>query len=679
MAAGGKGGHRQILAYLAAPVLVGVAVVIRDGLLGQGGEPESDLLLLAVTLAGFLGGLGPALVATAVGLSQELYFHAGSFGSSAHRRDHVELGMFLVSGAAIGVTFEVLRRVRRREAGVRRTLAMITRCNEAVLRATTEEELYADICRVIVDAGGYRMCWVGVPEDDDRKTVRPVAHAGHEDGYLQAVGVVWAESPNGRGPAGMAIRERRIVVGRDFTSEPALAPWKEEALRRGYRSVTALPLVQEERNQAVIVMYSPDVTAFSRHELRFLKQLTRDVAFGVSAIRRRAAQARQGRDLEAMGEALKVSEARLRTYFEASPLALFVGDSRGRFVDCNPAGLDMLGIDAATLGSMSIGDLVEAERREAARQAYGAFVSTGKLDLEVRLVRPDGREVWAALRGVRIGDDRFMASFQDVTERRRAVDQLRESERWLRLSQDIARIGHYVLDVPGNHWTSSATLDAIFGGKPLTDIDETIPYPESHPTSYCWSKHRSELLVSKAGSRGLRTCILRPADVWGELDPYHIGSLIKMAKGGFYVRLGDGTTKSQHVYVGNMAWAHLLAAKALWEEKPGVAGSIYFITDSPPSNFFTFFEPVIEAAGYRVWPKNFWIPRDVAYALGFLSEMMAKAVSPFKKYTPKMSRFAVTYTCGDFTFRTGKAGRELGFIPKYSPEEAFARTVSAYK
>ena len=225
----------------------------------------------------------------------------------------------------------------------------------------------------------------------------------------------------------------------------------------------------------------------------------------------------------------------------------------------------------------------------------------------------------------------------------------------------------------------TSSLDAIFGGKPLTGIDETIPYPESHPTSYCWSKHRSELLVSKAGSRGLRTCILRPADVWGELDPYHIGSLIKMAKGGFYVRLGDGTTKSQHVYVGNMAWAHLLAAKALWEEKPGVAGSIYFITDSPPSNFFTFFEPVIEAAGYRVWPKNFWIPRDVAYALGFLSEMMAKAVSPFKKYTPKMSRFAVTYTCGDFTFRTGKAGRELGFIPKYSPEEAFARTVSAYK
>jgi nucleoside-diphosphate-sugar epimerase len=225
----------------------------------------------------------------------------------------------------------------------------------------------------------------------------------------------------------------------------------------------------------------------------------------------------------------------------------------------------------------------------------------------------------------------------------------------------------------------TSSLDAIFGGKPLTDIDETIPYPPSHPTSYCRSKHRSELLVTEAGNKGIKTCILRPADIWGELDPYHIGSLIAMAKGGFYVRLGDGTTKSQHVYVGNMAWAHLLAARALWEGNENVAGSIYFITDSPPSNFFKFFDPIVEGAGYRIWPGNFWIPRHIAYAMGFLSEMTAKMVSPFKKYTPKLSRFAVTYTCGDFTFNTDKAQREFGFIPKYSPEEAFRRTMSAYK
>jgi nucleoside-diphosphate-sugar epimerase len=225
----------------------------------------------------------------------------------------------------------------------------------------------------------------------------------------------------------------------------------------------------------------------------------------------------------------------------------------------------------------------------------------------------------------------------------------------------------------------TSSLDAIFGGKPLSGIDETLPYPGSHPTSYCWSKHRSELLVKEAAAKGLKTCILRPADIWGEHDPYHIGSLLAMARSGFYVRLGDGTSKCQHVYVGNMAWAHLLAAKALWEGNPKVSGGLYFITDSPPSNFFKFFDRIVEGAGYRIWPKNFWIPRNLAYAMGFVSEMTAKLMSPFRKYMPKMSRFAVTYTCGDFTFNTDKAFREFGFTPKYSQEEAFRRTVAVYK
>jgi hypothetical protein len=65
---------------------------------------------------------------------------------------------------------------------VRRTLLVLTRCNEAILRATSEQALFVDVCREIIEAGGYRMCWVGVAEHDERRTVRPVAHAGHEDG-----------------------------------------------------------------------------------------------------------------------------------------------------------------------------------------------------------------------------------------------------------------------------------------------------------------------------------------------------------------------------------------------------------------------------------------------------------------------------------------------------------------
>lgn len=225
----------------------------------------------------------------------------------------------------------------------------------------------------------------------------------------------------------------------------------------------------------------------------------------------------------------------------------------------------------------------------------------------------------------------------------------------------------------------TSSLDAVFSGKPLVDIDESLPYPEKHSNSYCASKFMAEKLVTAASGDGLKTCILRPADVYGGGDPFHIGSLIDMAKGGFYIRLGNGKSKSQHVYVGNIAFAHLLAARELLTNKKEISGNAYFITDGQGSNFFTFYDRIIRAAGYKIWPKDLWIPKGFAMVLGILSEATAILVRPFKRYTPKMSRFAVIYTCTDFTFTSEKARKDFGFVPKYSEEEAFEKTVAYYR
>ena len=44
-----------------------------------------------------------------------------------------------------------------------------------------------------------------------------------------------------------------------------------------------------------------------------------------------------------------------------------------------------------------------------------------------------------------------------------------------------------------------------------------------------------------------------------------------------------------------------------------------------------------------------------------------------------MSRFAVTYTCTDYTFRSDKAKKDFGFVPKYNRKEAFDRTVEYFR
>ncbi len=231
--------------------------------------------------------------------------------------------------------------------------------------------------------------------------------------------------------------------------------------------------------------------------------------------------------------------------------------------------------------------------------------------------------------------------------------------------------------VPYLVYTSS--LDAIFTGKSMVNIDESIDYPSKPINAYCESKQRAELLVKEANGNTLKTCILRPSDVYGEGDPYHIDSLIDMAKQGFYVRLGNGKSLCQHVYVRNMAYAHLLAAKALTKSDGVVDGNAYFITDGPGANFFKFFDQIVEGAGYKIWPKNLWLPKWLAYAIGSLTEFLAFLISPIIKTNPKFSRFAVIYTCSDFTFTAEKAKMDFNYTPKYKKKEALARTIAYYK
>jgi sterol-4alpha-carboxylate 3-dehydrogenase (decarboxylating) len=225
----------------------------------------------------------------------------------------------------------------------------------------------------------------------------------------------------------------------------------------------------------------------------------------------------------------------------------------------------------------------------------------------------------------------------------------------------------------------TSSLDAVYSGKPLVNVDESQPYPEQHRTAYCRSKALAEQIIREHNNEHLKAVILRPSDIFGEADPYHIGSLVNMAKGGFYVRLGNGTAKCQHIYVGNIAFAHLQAAAALMNGSDHIAGEVYFMTDAPGSNFFKFFDQVVEGAGYPIKPKNFWIPRPVAYAMGSLSEVFAWLIRPVKNYHPKFSRFAVVYTCTEYTFTSDKAARDFGFKPKYSHEESLQRTIDYYK
>ena len=124
-----------------------------------------------------------------------------------------------------------------------RTLKAITGSNQAMMRAHNEQELLDNICKIIVKNCGHYMVWIGYAEHDEVKTVRPVAHCGPDNEYLKNVNITWAGTERGRGPMGESIRTKKPSIIRDTMTNPHFKPWREQALKRGYKAVIGIPLI----------------------------------------------------------------------------------------------------------------------------------------------------------------------------------------------------------------------------------------------------------------------------------------------------------------------------------------------------------------------------------------------------------------------------------------------------
>jgi len=168
-----------------------------------------------------------------------------------------------------------------------RALSLLSQCNTLLVYATNEQEILLDICKLAVETGGYLMAWVGFAEHDENRTVRPVAESGYEEGYLDNVNISWADTEYGRGPTGTAIRTARTIINQDIHTNPDMVPWRESALKRGYQSSIALPLVSEEHVLGALTIYAVEPDAFTEEEKSLLEELANDLAYGIVTLRTR--------------------------------------------------------------------------------------------------------------------------------------------------------------------------------------------------------------------------------------------------------------------------------------------------------------------------------------------------------------------------------------------------------
>jgi PAS domain S-box-containing protein len=338
---------------------------------------------------------------------------------------------------AVQLASEALRRSNRE-------LRAISNCNQVLLRATDEQSLLQEICRIVCEEAGYRVAWVGYAEHDEAKSVRPVAWTGAEDETLASLGITWADTEHGRGPSGTAIRTGRTSCIEDYATDPRVAPWRENALRHGFRSAIALPLKDEHANAfGALNIYSSQPCAFPSDEIRLLEELAGDMAFGIVTLRSQAARQRAE-------EALREGETRFRTFVDHAADALFIYDfDQGTIVDVNQQACESLGFTRQELiGTTAVDFHLDSDRAHIESVAKRAAAGESVFDTHWHR-RKDGTlfPVEAHTSQYWYGGRRFLLKVaRDVTERHQAEENLRESEQRYRRIVDTASEGIWELD-----------------------------------------------------------------------------------------------------------------------------------------------------------------------------------------------------------------------------------------
>jgi HD-GYP domain-containing protein (c-di-GMP phosphodiesterase class II) len=154
------------------------------------------------------------------------------------------------------------------------------------------------MCDVAVQTGGYRMAWIGYARDDADKTIEQMAQAGFKNGCTDLNLLTWAEARHASCPAGAAIIRGEHIVVQDILSDSSANSWRENALRYGYASCIALPLMDGKRAFGALVIFDDKKNVFDADEVKVLEEMSGDLAFGILTLRMKAAHREQEQRLQ---------------------------------------------------------------------------------------------------------------------------------------------------------------------------------------------------------------------------------------------------------------------------------------------------------------------------------------------------------------------------------------------
>jgi PAS domain S-box-containing protein len=302
-------------------------------------------------------------------------------------------------------------KIEERLAKAFKELSLLNKIDDIILAEPDIHGLYSQVCRCIVESGGYPLAWIcNKPEAaDPDQTIEPLVAVGATD-YMTGMKIDMVNPQLSSGPTGVVLHTGKTFVNNDASDATFFRPWVEKAMAHGIRSSIALCLEFGNNEIGALNVYAGQADAFDAHEVSLMERLAANVSLAVQHIRNR--------------EELRESEARFRGAFEESSIGVGFVSLTGAWLKVNRAFCEMLGYHEHEFLELTFQQITHPDDLEYDLKVLQQSISEGKNHhrFEKRYFHKDGSIVWVNLNVAMIRDQNkqplyFVCQIENITDR----------------------------------------------------------------------------------------------------------------------------------------------------------------------------------------------------------------------------------------------------------------------
>ena len=283
--------------------------------------------------------------------------HLVSYASSIHQSP--EGKSTVIAGTLVDITETIT--AKKEASELHEFYNALSQCNNAIIHAKNEDELFKSICEAALLHGDIKFAWIGIVDNSNQK-LNFVAHSGVGIEYLRKLDICLKEGdPSGNGPSGISIRSNKPYWTQDFMSDPNTLAWQNLAKPFDWRGSASLPIRKKGKAIGALTLYTNRVNAFTEAMKTLLTELAGNLSFALDNFekaKQRETAIQASRKAE---KANLLAQNQLEGILEAIPDLLFELDLEGRYIYAHHHRSEQLEIPISALLNKTVADILPNE------------------------------------------------------------------------------------------------------------------------------------------------------------------------------------------------------------------------------------------------------------------------------------------------------------------------------